>query len=105
MKTLDIVKSQGKVQSGPVSSVGEHVEQQEFPHWWWENDHFGNWFGGTLQSQAQGEPLTQQFSQVGTKRTLAQSWETYARKFKAALFVIVFKIAHMPKSRVSKCIV
>ena len=32
-----------------------------------------------------------------------QSWETYARKFKAALFVIVFKIAHMPKSRVSKC--
>lgn len=56
------------------------------------------------RNQTQGEPLTQ-FSQVGTKRTLAQSWETYARKFKATLFVMVFKIAHMPKSRVSKCIV
>ena len=62
MKTLGIVKSQGKLQSGPVSTVGEHVEQQELPHCWWENDHFGNWFGGTLQSQAQAELLTQQFS-------------------------------------------
>ena len=62
MKTLGIVKSQGKLQSGPASSAGEHVEQQEFPHCWWENDRFGNWFGGTLQSQAQAEPLTQQFS-------------------------------------------
>ena len=52
MKILGIMKSQGKLQSVPVSSVGEHVGQQEFPHCWWENDHFGNWFGGTLQSQA-----------------------------------------------------
>lgn len=64
----------------------------------------GNWFGGTLQSQAQ-RTLDSAVLPSRYKRTLAQSRETYARKFKAALFVMVFKIAHMPKSRVSKCIV
>lgn len=36
MKTLGSVESQGKLQSGPVSSFGERVEQQGFPRCWSE---------------------------------------------------------------------